>query len=108
MNNQKPTPGPWVAVPDWTYDRLEIRDKDGWRIAICTKDFPMSTATHDGNAYLLAAAPDMLAALEDAKKFIEDHLPFGRYCTVEDFKSRVNKVMLPIEAAIRKAKGCTK
>jgi len=68
-------------------------------------DFPMSAKTHDANARLIAAAPELLAALEDAKKFIEDHLPFGRYCTVEEYKSRVNKVMTPIEAAIRKAKG---
>jgi len=54
---------------------------------------------------LEASNAELLAALEDAKKFIEEHLPFVRHCTVDDYMSIVNKVMTPIEAAISKAKG---
>ena len=104
MSEQKYTPGPWVAVPDWTYDRLEIRDKDGRRIAICTKDFPMSTATHDANADLIAAAPELLAALEAANRFITNGLEYG-YIDLEKEDTSGMHTIDAIRQAIRKTKG---
>lgn len=97
---QKHTPGPWVAGPDWTYDRMEIRDKDGRRIAVCMKDFPMSAATHDANAHLIATAPELLAALEAAREFIIDGMAMGFVGMPED-----EDVLEVIEKAISKAKG---
>jgi hypothetical protein len=61
----KHKPGPWVAVIDINYDHFEIRDKNGRRIAVCTMDYPMSAGTHDANARLIAAAPELLHELED-------------------------------------------
>ena len=63
MNDKKHTPGPWKTQPHISLDRLEIRDADGRRIAECAMDFPMSAKTHDANARLIAAAPDMLDEL---------------------------------------------
>ena len=119
--SQKHTPGPWIAdLRTGCFAILKQTDK---RTCLSGADddaivyqkgrvkesspgaYRYLTDEQEANARLIAAAPEMLAALEAAKKFIEDHLPFGRYCTVEEYKSRVNKVMTPIEAAISKAMG---
>ena len=60
---KKHTPGPWKTQTHISLDRLEIRDADGRRIAECAMDFPMSAKTHDANASLIAAAPELLEAL---------------------------------------------
>ena len=65
MNDKKHTPGPWKTQPHISLDRLEIRDADGRRIAECAMDFPMSAKTHDANASLIAAAPELLEALQE-------------------------------------------
>ena len=65
MSEEKHTPGPWETQTHISLDRLEIRDADGRRIAECAMDFPMSAKTHDANAHLIAAAPDLLEALKD-------------------------------------------
>lgn len=65
MSESKHTPGPWRTDTDIFHDRLDIRDESGRRIAVCMHDYPMSMARHDANAHLIAAAPDLLGALED-------------------------------------------
>ena len=60
---KKHTPGPWKTQTHISLDRLEIRDADGRRIAVCAMDYPMSAKTHDANASLIAAAPELLEAL---------------------------------------------
>ncbi len=64
MSTNKHTPGPWKTQRHISLDRLEIRDADGRRIAECAMDFPMSAKTHEANAHLIAAAPDLLEALK--------------------------------------------
>ena len=59
------TQGPWKTQTHISLDRLEIRDADGRRIAVCAMDFPMSAKTHDANARLIAAAPELLEALQE-------------------------------------------
>jgi len=66
MNMEKKhTPGPWKTQTHISLDRLEIRDANGRRIAECAMDFPMSAKTHDANASLIAAAPELLEALQE-------------------------------------------
>jgi hypothetical protein len=66
MNMEKKhTPGPWKAQTHISLDRMEIRDANGRRIAECAMDFPMSAITHDANASLIAAAPELLEALQE-------------------------------------------
>ena len=66
MNMEKKhTPGPWKAQTHISLDRMEIRDANGRRIAECAMDFPMSAKTHDANASLIAAAPELLEALQE-------------------------------------------
>ena len=100
MKEKKHTPGSWKTQPHISLDRLEIRDADGRRIAECAMDFPMSAKTHDANARLIAAAPELLAALEVAKQFIQNGIEYGYINTPED-----EGVLAMIKKAVRKAKG---
>ena len=58
MNTTKHTPGPWSASPSPTSDGLyHVYKADG-------NFLTLEDAEHKANARLLAAAPDLLAALE--------------------------------------------
>lgn len=60
MNTQH-TPGPWNAI------NAMVRDGTGQiRIADCEVSYQLPVLTMDANARLVAAAPDMLAALQAA------------------------------------------
>lgn len=53
------TPGPWVGSPDgWS-----VRASD-YRVANVVATSPDGERRHEANARLIAAAPDLLAALE--------------------------------------------
>ena len=60
----------------------------------------MSAKTHDANARLIAAAPELLAALEAAREFIVTAITRG-----EVKMQKYEDVREVIEKAIRKAKG---
>lgn len=60
------TPGPWIPLEcDGNADDLAIADNDGGYVCY-------SVATH-ADAELIAAAPELLAALKDAVEFINGH-----------------------------------
>ncbi len=70
----KTTPGPWVVYDDrndWKTNRIEIaaRGKTVARIyhSVPEEDLP--------NARLIAAAPDLLEALQDIVSFWDEHVP---------------------------------
>ena len=93
MSNQKHTPGPWHVEMNDNYMRLFM---------------PASGLTGDGargyvgeaTARLIAAAPELMAALEAAREFIADGMAMGFVGMPED-----ETVLEVIEAAISKAKG---
>ena len=58
------TKGPWVFTAPIGAEHAEVRDKGGRRIAVTIGSYPMRTRTEDANAHLIAAAPDLYAALE--------------------------------------------
>ncbi len=65
----KHTPGPWVINGDEIHDRKMHRDEHGAWIGdrpnrIVTIDYIMPEETADANAALIAAAPELLEALE--------------------------------------------
>ena len=103
MSDVKHTPGPWEVVlffPDdckdegyWIRDEINrnwIARVHRWNGAPRSPD-----ATSKANAYVLAAAPDLLAACKDALEEIIVSIP-GR---------AANPIIRRLEAAIAKATG---
>ena len=98
------TPGPWVEDAD-TIIKFLGEDANGIHVqAICEISYPndrdASTKEAEANAYLIAAAPELLEALEFAKEVISEYahrhiVPVGKLLACSG----------RIEAAIRKAKG---
>ena len=83
------TPGPWIVVKDGDHDRIETRI--GSPIARVDN---MRNA-YKGNARLIAAAPDLLEALELALHFIEtpgDFQPHERLEVIQDLNAALAKV----------------
>lgn len=69
MNEFKGTPGPWEVEPNpgkgsWVGD-----SKGNWSALSCGR----SNDEGEANAHLIAAAPDMLEALQEAIKELEFH-----------------------------------
>jgi hypothetical protein len=107
MKEKKHTPGPWKTQTHISLDRLEIRDADGRRIAECAMDFPMSAKTHDANARLIAAAPELLAALESICTEISGGLCMN-YTGATGICPNAAKGQCAVWDAIQKAKGTIK
>lgn len=66
------TPGPWTV--DWDYDEgwnHHIESSPGNRICFMAHDGADHQKQFDANARLIAAAPDMLAALKDLLAIID-------------------------------------
>lgn len=63
---QTHTPGPWRADILDSYGRFEIRQSDGGRMFAQGRSWGdgATAETQEANARLIAAAPDLLAALE--------------------------------------------
>jgi hypothetical protein len=102
----KHTPGPWTVSIDRFYDRPEVRDKDGRRIAVVVYDFPMGVKTSDANAHLIAAAPELLNVLEELIMQTEKDVTDDIYKAV--FLSKDTYIALKKgKEVIAKAKGGT-
>ena len=99
---QKHTPGPWIAtriLGGWWIE--EDNDPTAfYRRRIAGVAGGAGIDSPAANARLLAAAPELLAALEEAKQFIQNGIEYGYINTPED-----EDVLARIKKAIRKAKG---
>lgn len=114
--SQKHTPGPWIAdLRTGCFAILKQTDK---RTCLSGADddaivyqkgrgeesspgaYRYLTDEQEANARLIAAAPEMLAALEAAREFIVDGMATGFVGMPED-----EDVLEVTEKAIRKAKG---
>jgi hypothetical protein len=92
-------PGPWYLEPARLPDVLFINDSRKLPVASCDAWEP---GVSTNNARLIAAAPDLLAALEEALYWCEqDRDNEDGYPTPDMFAARVDV----IAAAIRKARG---
>lgn len=70
MYNANHTPGPWHAGGNGTI----IYANDGWGVANATVfHWRQEPGTAEANARLIAAAPELLAALEWAVRFIDTY-----------------------------------
>jgi hypothetical protein len=105
MSKEKHTPGPWVATDEMANDRsICVGDAAVWG-----PDGDMVADVHGNlalegdavaNARLIAAAPDLLAALRAAKRYVE-----GAYeCAFPDQEENA-AVLRDVNAAIDKSEG---
>ena len=91
------TPGPWLIVS--TYVRTAINTAQGIHVAMVNWWKGISVKEHEANARLIAAAPDMLEALEWLSN--EFDCRDDEYGVVGFTRDEFRKA----EAAIRKARG---
>lgn len=94
---EKWTPGPWVFTAPIGAEHAEVRDRDGRRIAVTIGSYPMRTRTEDANAYLIAAAPDLYAALDELHDLVNMMIE-GEY-EPDSF------TIQPARLALKKARG---
>lgn len=108
MGNTKFTPGPWVYAPDYDENDGDIiinRDYE-FPVAICFKSDLRDEIQYDpeevrANANLIAAAPDLYAALEEV-------LNSTMAMREEDFRydeGSVSDVLNLCRAVLAKARG---
>jgi hypothetical protein len=96
----KHTPGPW-RVGSWYDGRLPIVVADLADRSIIA-ELTGAKRAHEANAHLIAAAPDLLEALEGAQKALRKALPFLPADSESIF---CGEWLDEINAAIAKAKG---
>lgn len=65
----KHTPGPWRVGPSCR----SVRPKSGENGGFIVCELPELARDNYGNAHLIAAAPEMLAALHEGRRAIGDH-----------------------------------
>jgi len=87
----KHTPGPWKTTHS-AMSGYRVSDSTGWGVAVVLKD-----ANDEANAHLIAAAPQMLEALEKIAEIGRQNGDATRQHAVSCF--------LIAEAAIKAAKG---
>ena len=100
------TPGPWAYRPqeydDWGIVRIADRDENGFQRVICQANYVASpealmqhrvdgTDPAEANARLIAAAPELLEALEDAVEIIDDQLGGDFPDSLRHFKAVIAK-----------------
>ena len=91
----KHTPGPWRVVK---HDKLVVVDDERMTI-MCNFPYSLSVEQNMADARLIAAAPELLEALQSiAECCDEDH-------AARDYASRQTEIRGIARAAIRKATG---
>lgn len=65
------TPGPWEAVGSLVRTRLTAGEREGLLVADCYRGSYWTPETREANTRLIAAAPDLLAALRDCVRSME-------------------------------------
>jgi hypothetical protein len=95
----KPTPGPWEVrsafvgpLQVWAGDHIQVADVGADTFDVC-----------DANARLIAAAPDLLDALVEAKTLIDGS--YGTDKTNPNIWPEIRPLQRRIDSAIKKAKG---
>lgn len=94
------TPGPWTIIPTQDGESDHILGDNGDSI-VCTTHHPSMgrSIVNTADAYLIAAAPDLLAACEAALSL----MPTGEYTPNQEAKQEALIVRKQLRAAIAKA-----
>jgi hypothetical protein len=107
MNKTKHTPEPWSINANGNEITGFSKTGKTWVIARTTAA-KVGRDTADANARLIAAAPDLLAALEVMVERIKYYssLPVEQRCSIEDWEYTLGSSdMYKARMAIHKAKG---
>ena len=104
----KHTPGPWRLVhhgPQWSVcDTQGAAPNDGDHfIADLYRGLPRDAETVEANARLIAAAPEMLAALRLAHEAINPADRVDGGISLQEWSGRLNAASAVISQTIRKA-----
>ena len=94
--SNKFTPGPWNNMPKTEYVPICKQDEVGLALGFINSTNLERTAEGKANAYLIAAAPDLLEALEQM---------IDEYGTAGDGWTRNNKALRDAREVISKARG---
>ena len=106
MSNSKHTPGPWVVHPTAHHPAVRsVGTSDTGPRRICTVGSMNGNPVDKKNARLIAAAPDMLAALQGYVDAFEHHL-ITNTNGARDFDF-TGHIAAQARAAIAKATGDT-
>ena len=94
------TKAPWHICEVTGRGLQLIRDANGYCVAEAVKPANSGAAyiDHVANAHLIAAAPDLLAALELMNDMFEDHAQHG-------YEGHETAAIVAAQAAIAKARG---
>lgn len=111
MSEGKHTPGPWELMhtsDDWIRIGGNRLDKGGRFVADCCNGATETLSEDVANAHLIAAAPELLEALDKSAKWIETAKFAADVMEVEisgKLQSDLKEVLKLNKAAIQKAKG---
>jgi hypothetical protein len=93
------TPGPWAAVPGTKNKTAYVRGPEQEAIADVLK-YSVGYKQQEANALLIAAAPEMLEALERQVENIRHWLDTGIPANAEESESMYNQMFDAISKAI--------
>lgn len=99
MTHATHTPGPWLIADLMIEALADPENSDSYYAPICELDEGWNDETNRANARLIAAAPELLAALEG----IDEELSLWGEDTLE--RMNLTARLEAIRAAIAKAKG---
>lgn len=104
MSISKHTPGPWT-LDDRGYKYIVSKSGNGYITRdICRLDgSTMAALAQEANARLIAAAPELLEALEELLRYHENDIRID-YEGTRFYKERLDELK-PFHALIAKAKG---
>ena len=103
--NAKNTTGPWKAIrnPGREPATYYVVNADG---KFCIADLPSGSTCTEANARLIAAAPDLLTALKEARSLLETASRyFPKSIKNGDRFSLLNVLANSVNPAIKKAQG---
>lgn len=87
----RPMPAKWTAI-----DGAQVRDEHGFFVADCNSNIPARRKADADNAALIAAAPELLSALEE---ILEGAIPHKRDFLMTKY------ALLKARSALARAKG---
>jgi len=103
MAEMKHTPGPWSLSEK--YHSVNVRAVDGPYVADCNASAAIGWETKQANARLIAAAPDMKAALLPLLEAVDEEIEQRKSSGNDEYWQGLQALSDARHAAIAKAEG---